>query len=49
MKKHEADEIFDQILKLAQQVEHDEELKQIDERYSVTAGWIDLDVSNTSL
>ena len=49
MKKHEADEIFSQIEQLASKVEHDEELKQIDERYSVTASWVDVDITNTSL
>ena len=47
MKPSEADEIFRQIQDLAKKVEHDKELFSIDERYSTTASWIDVDITNT--
>lgn len=49
MKKREADKKLAKIEELASQIEHDEELKQIDERYSVCAQWIDTDIDNVSL
>ena len=47
MTTEEADEIFDEIERLAAQVEDDEELKALDPRYSITAKWIDCDIETT--
>lgn len=49
MNKKQAEEKIDEIKSLAWVILHDKELKAIDERYSVMAGWIDTDVDNVSL
>ena len=49
MNIEEAEVIFSEIQELATKVELDEELKKIDERYSISASWIDTDVSNITL
>lgn len=49
MTKQEADDIFEEIERLARLVEFDDELKEIDERYSISAKWIDTDISCCSV
>ena len=49
MNEYEAREKIAQIQKLALEIEGDRELMDIDERYSVMAGWIDTDIENVSL
>ena len=49
MNKCRADEKIEEIQRLAREIESDEELKAVDERYSVMAGWIDTDIENVSL
>ena len=49
MNQHRADEKIEQIQALASEIENDDELKGIDERYSVMASWIDTDIKNVSL
>lgn len=49
MKINAANKIIERIERLANQLEHDEELKKLDERYSVAASWVDLDIDNVSL
>lgn len=49
MNEYQADKKVAQIQKLASEIENDTELKAIDERYSVMAGWIDTDIENVSL
>lgn len=44
-----ANEIFEEIERLARLVENDKELQEIDERYSITAKWIDTDISCCSV
>lgn len=45
MKAYEADEKLDQIAKLASEIEHDKELMDEDDRYSITASWINTDIT----
>lgn len=49
MTTEEADEIFEEIERLAQLVEDDAELKKQDPRYSIAAKWIDTDIDCVSL
>ena len=49
MTTDEADEKLEQIARLAEEIEKDNNLAEIDERYRVTAKWIDVDIDNTSL
>ena len=49
MNTKEAGVIIDKIHELARSIEIDEELKSIDERYSISASWCDLDISMVSL
>tara|TARA_R110000787_G_scaffold44623_1_gene109420 strand:- start:21 stop:173 length:153 start_codon:yes stop_codon:yes gene_type:complete len=49
MNKYRAEEKIEMIQKLASEIEHDDELKSIDERYSIMASWIDTDIDNVSL
>lgn len=45
----EAEEILQQISDLANEIEEDEELMQLDPRYAILAKWIDTDVGSVSL
>ena len=49
MTKQEADEKLQQIEQLAEEIENDKELMAIDERYTITAKWIDTDIEHVSL
>lgn len=49
MTTEEADEKLETIRKLAEEIEEDVELAKIDERYWITAKWIDTDITNVSL
>lgn len=49
MNTKQADKVINEIHKLAASIEHDEELKAIDERYSVAASWCDIDIDTVSL
>ena len=48
MNTQEADEKLDLIEEIASEIENDEELADIDERYKITAKWIDTDISNAT-
>ena len=48
MTTEEADEKLEQIAALADEIENDDELATIDQRYSITAKWIDTDIENAS-
>lgn len=43
----QADKKLEQIRKLAEELENDKELLNIDPRYSITARWIDTDIDNS--
>lgn len=45
----EAEELLQQIADLANEVEEDEELMQLDQRYAILAKWIDTDVGSVRL
>jgi hypothetical protein len=45
----QADKKLERIRMLAEEIEDDEQLKKLDERYSITAKWIDTDIKNVSL
>ena len=45
----EAEEILQQIAYLANEIEEDEDLMQLDPRYAILAKWIDTDVGSVSL
>lgn len=49
MRPEEADVLLAQINDLAWKIEMDEELSKIDERYRITAKWIDTNIDNVSL
>lgn len=49
MTKQEADEKIQMIHRLAEEIENDEELLKLDERYSVAASFCDCDISTVSL
>ena len=49
MTPKQADKKLEQIEKLAREIELDGELKQIDERYSFCAKWIETDINDVSL
>lgn len=49
MQPEEADGILEQIKVLSWKIEMDEELSKIDDRYRITAKWIDTDIDNVSL
>lgn len=48
MTPEQADEKLAQIAKLAQEIEDDEDLAAIDERYQITAKWIDTNINNVN-
>ncbi|WPL11415.1 MULTISPECIES: hypothetical protein [Thiorhodovibrio] len=48
MTPEQADEKLAQIERLAQEIEDDAELAEIDERYRITAKWIDTDIECVS-
>ena len=45
----EAEELLQQIADLANEVEEDEELMQLDQRYAILAKWTDTDVGSVRL
>ena len=49
MNIQEANEKIKIIESLALEIELDEELKSIDERYSIAAKWCDMDIENVDL
>jgi len=49
MTPEQADEKLEKIESLAREIEFDEELKKIDERYNVVAKWIETDINDVSL
>ena len=49
MTPQEADEKLAQIESLAQEIEDDDELAETDERYRITAQWIDTDIEHASV
>jgi len=49
MKVSQAEKKIARIQELALEIENDEELRDIDERWSVMAGWIEVDIDNVSL
>lgn len=49
MNRQKANEKLDEIRRLAEELEEDEELKGIDERYSILAMWIETDLDTVSI
>ena len=49
MTPEQADDKLDQIERLAREIEDDEELRQADERYYITAKWIGTDIETASV
>lgn len=49
MTTQEADRMLERISDMAWDIEHDEELRELDPRYAITAKWIDTDIDNTDL